>query len=123
VVLLLVAAAILFWLLYFEHPQKQIAAVVPSRPAARQTIKPESFPKEKEYSFGEVLQIANAGDPEEAWRKGFSAPIDFWGRAVVEDGNGVSGAKVYFSINVHPDPYQPDEKHEAQTDAGGVFFP
>jgi len=120
-ILLLVAAAILFWLLYFEHPQKQIAAVVPSRPAARQTIKPESFPKEKEYSFGEVLQIANAGDPEEAWRKGYSAPIDFWGKVVDQGGNPIPGTRICFYVDDNPDPYGKSKEFETVSDAEGYF--
>ena len=122
-VLVLLLVTIVGLLLWFrsEQSDKKVTEVVPSQLLVRQTTRPESFAKEEEYSFNKVLQIANAGEPEEAWRKGYSAPIDFWGKVVDEEGNPIPGTRICFYVDDNPDPYGKSKEFETMSDAEGYF--
>lgn len=121
-VLLLVVLAGLLWRFALDRPQEPIVKMARPRPVVQQKVESKKpTPKEEEYSFQKVAQIANAGDREGAWRKGYSAPIDFWGRVVDEATNGIAGATIVFSVDDNPDPYASCKEFNGVSDNEGYF--
>ncbi len=75
------------------------------------------------YSYKNILQVAQTGKAglRKAWEEATSAPIDFWGKVVDENGKPVVTAHVIFKISDNPDSYSPKQTFETLSDENGLF--